>query len=291
MKKPFTFLLLMTVHYAANSQSFYTKVSAGYAFPLAAEMIGYNYTGIFMEEIDPVNGNVVVGSIQKEESLEGSFSTGFSASAAVGYRFTDIVGLEINGSYFLGSEYKSSQLFQYILDDELTREYRTTYARSVRGFTVSPALRTDIPAGDGRLKPFLTVGPSVGWFTGTYEYNDISNIGGELSSQKAKEKYSGGVALGIRSSLGIELKVNETISFFAEMAVSAMRYHPKEKEITKYEVDNEDRLSTLTEGQRKTSLVNKVESDSRTEDYVGEEIGPSFGMNNIAAMGGIKISF
>ena len=57
--------------------------------------------------------------------------------------------------------------------------------------------------------------------------------------------------------------MNRRISFFSEITFTGMNYYPKESEITRYIIDGEDNLSTLTQNVRKTKYVNEITLDSQ----------------------------
>ena len=74
-----------------------------------------------------------------------------------------------------------------------------------------------------------------------------------------------------------------------------MNYYPKKSEVTRYEIDGEDRLNTLTADQRKVNYFERVTRDTDgpidSDDQPDQQPRISIPLSSIAANVGVKVSF
>ena len=69
--------------------------------------------------------------------------------------------------------------------------------------------------------------------------------------------------MGLRAGVGVTYMLNSSFSLFTEMVFLGMNYYPKESEITRYVINGEDKLNSLTNNVRKTEYVKSVTTDTR----------------------------
>ena len=290
MKTLFT-ILLLGFSYFVHGQSFYIKVSSGYAFPLGSDNLGEKRSSAYIQETDPESGIYFPALTSKSEVIKGTYGSGVTSSVTFGYMLSENLGLEATASYIHGKKYRSSSIHQDITDDVVMNTSQTTTVDQAKSFIVSPSLRLSA-AGDRKLVPFISGGPAISFSSLMRDYEHNSDFEDEQNTQRT-EKYSGGISIGFRSALGIELKLTERLSLFSEVTVLVLSYYPREMEVTQYRVNNEDLLRSLNERQQKTVYLKNYQSDTRTDDRPNESptraLRFSFGMNNIAAMGGLKM--
>lgn len=79
------------------------------------------------------------------------------------------------------------------------------------------------------------------------------------------------------------------------MAFNSISYYPKEKEITQYVVNGENKLPAMSEQDRRTVYVKSISTDSRTLDTEnaaepGKAIRISFPVSNVMANIGMKLT-
>lgn len=291
-------LVLLAIPVLVSAQSsFYIKLGGGYSFPLSSYDMGTNSEQTLLRTINPETGAYVPAIITKQKEVRGSHGTGLNISAAVGYNFTDVVGVEISANYIDGKEYKTSALTQDILDDGNTV---TTTNRGVNNMTsastvmlISPSLRLTAPGG--LFRPYLSAGPLLGFVNIKNEYYGYSDYDG-VDEEIRHEKFSGGLSIGMRGALGVDIRLSDAFALFSEVAFNSISYYPKEKEITKYEVNGEDKLPAMAERDRRTVYVKSLSTDTRNRDLQNEADQPgkairiSFPVSNVMATIGVRLA-
>ena len=289
-------MVFVTLCSFVNAQTFYVKAGGGYSFSLSPYSMGVNSKDIFWRERDLQTGNFVPAIIKESREVKGSYSAGFNASATVGYNLTDIIGVEIGASYIHGKEYKTSDLAQDITSDAgvitIDNSSLSTSKSAATVILVSPSFRLTAPGGF--LQPYLAAGPVLGFAKLENEYEAHSDYDGEQKEVR-HEKYSGGLSIGMRGAVGVDIRLSETLALFSELTFNSINYFPKEKEITKYEVNDVNRLPDLTERERRTVYVKNVATDTRDENYNDPDEPAkanrvSFAMNSLVANVGIKLT-
>lgn len=199
-----TLALAIPVLVSAQS-SFYIKLGGGYSFPLSSHDLGTSSEETLLRTINPETGAYVPAIIRKDSEVRGSYGTGLNISGAVGYNFTDVVGVEMIANYINGKEHKISSLTQDLLGDGNTV---TTTNKAFSNMTsastvmlISPSFRLTVP-GD-LFRPYLSAGPLLGFVTIKNEYytrSDYDNVWEETRH----EKFSGGLSIGMRGTYPIE---------------------------------------------------------------------------------------
>lgn len=290
-----TLALAIPVLVSAQS-SFYIKLGGGYSFPLSSHDLGTSSEETLLRTINPETGAYVPAIIRKDSEVRGSYGTGLNISGAVGYNFTDVVGVEMIANYINGKEHKISSLTQDLLDDGNTV---TTTNKAFSNMTsastvmlISPSFRLTVP-GD-LFRPYLSAGPLLGFVTIKNEYytrSDYDNVWEETMH----EKFSGGLSIGMRGTLGVDIRLSDVLALFSEVAFNSISYYPKEKEITQYVVNGENKLPAMSEQDRRTVYVKSISTDSRTLDTEnaaepGKAIRISFPVSNVMANIGMKLT-
>jgi hypothetical protein len=72
-----------------------------------------------------------------------------------------------------------------------------------------------------------------------------------------------------------------------------MNYYPEEGEITRYTINGEDKLSTLTGNVRKTIYADKIENDSREttiENSPGKSLRFPVAMSSVSGNVGVVLN-
>lgn len=292
------FLLTMvffTISFNLLAQSsFYVKIGGGYSFPLSSQNIGVNTKSIYWRDVNPETGAYVPAIINEYKEVKGSYGAGINASATIGYNFTENIGAEISTTYVDGKEYETSAIGQDIINDEgitITNSSLSTHTSAARVILISPSLR--LTASDGFLRPYLTAGPVLGFATLETEYDATSDYEDE-NKETRHERYTGSVSIGMRGALGLDIRLNDALALFSEVAFNSIRYSPKEKEITKYEVNDENKLPDMTERERRTVYDKNFTTDTREDDYNDADkpakASPvSFAMSNLMVNVGLKL--
>jgi len=275
-----------------NGQAYF-KLSPGNGFPIAGEHLGSESRQELTTTIDPETGFEVPRIVTSSENIHGSYGAGPIFSGTFGYMFTDNLGVEAVISYFSGREYEAvaTNLDQRL--SQIRYESRASTLTRSNGFLFSPLLK--LTAGDGLIRPYLMAGPVFGKVDFRRDHDSMSIDEGVTSSEKTSTEYSGGLAKGARGVVGVEFAIKNNFSLFTEVVITGMNYYPKKSEVTRYEIDGEDQLNTLTVEQRKVNYVERVTTDTDGPIDSGDEPDRqpriSMPLSSIAANIGVKLSF
>lgn len=274
---------------AYSQQKIYFKVGGGYASPLAPYNIGMNTKQTMLREANPESGDYITAIIRETTEVNGSYGAGFNGSLTIGYPITEIIGVEINGSYFHGKKYKASSILREIVDDEVFFSSSGKSTSRADIILITPALILNAPGNP--IRPYLSAGIVFAFATMEEQFYTTSDFDLEKMIQHAK--YTGGISIGMHGSVGLDFKLTESLSLFSEIPFNSITYYPKEKEIVKYEIDGQNFLQTMDESFKRTVFVKSVKSDSRNgmsdNSKPRREQRISFAMSNLNANVGLKI--
>lgn len=287
-----TVFLLFVVISLAQGQT-YVKLGFGYGFPLAGERLGTDRRQELTTTLDPQSGFQVPRLVTESESVHGSYGAGPLVHAAFGYMFTDQLGVEAMVSYVVGNEYEvtntgvDSRLGQVVYDS------RSTLTMSANGFFLAPMIK--LTASEGMVRPYLMAGPVFGKVTFERSEHATTFDQGTTTTERAVVQYRGGLARGARGVIGVELALKSAFSVFVEGVITGMNYYPREAELTRYQVNDEDRLGTMTIRQRNAVFVNKVVDDTDepipSNDRPHQQARFSMPLSSLTANVGVKVSF
>ncbi len=261
MNKFFIFSLVLMSHFA-NAQ-IYVKAGGGYAFPLPSQTAGTSSTGAIVKTTDPQTGNYVPTILNNTESIKQSYHTGINGSVTVGYMFSDHMGFDLAFSFTKGREQELSMLHQNITDGIEVSRSESRRTMQSNAFYLSPTLM--LMAGEGVIRPYVAAGPVFGKVRLETEISELSYVTPEWNLiQKMTDK--GGLSLGMRGTLGVLIKVSETIGLFAESTFTTINFSPKEGELTQYEVNGQNELPTLNVNQRWFNYVDRIVYNSEDDN-------------------------
>lgn len=258
------FVFCLFVPAAYGQHRVYFKIGGGYAFPLATYSMGTDVKQLYLRETDPETGNYIPSYIDETVAVNGSYSSGFSASLTIGYPINEIIGIEINGQYIHGKKYRTTSISEDIIDDEVVFFSRGKATSRANVMLISPSLVLTAPGN--KLRPYISGGVVFAIAKLENEHTTTSN---DLEFEPAKfivhEKHTGGISIGLRGCVGMDFKFTESLSLFSEISFNSISHYPKEKEITKYEVDGQNLLETMDEHTKRTVFVKKVINDTRND--------------------------
>src|SRR5688572_8106236 len=213
MKTHFT-ILLVIVTTVVQSQSFYLKTGAGYSFSAAAQNQGINSSELYIRQTDPVAGHYVSSLANHYSEVKGSLGAGLTVNGAVGVEPGDNIGVEIRFEYIHGKRYESSTYNADIVDRVIEHSSTSTFLRHANSFQVVPLLRF-FPDADG-LRPYLAAGPVFATAKVIEEQLYLSNYEGDNFQSFQKAIYTDGVTLGVAGAAGVETRLTDRVSIFAE---------------------------------------------------------------------------
>jgi hypothetical protein len=241
MKKTFLFIVFIIYSIVLHAQGLYFGGSIGYGH-------GVNTT-------TPNQNLAVTGNLPK-----GSFGTGFTPCASVGYLFSRNIGTELGVGYLIGAS-----TYQ-------TKETTTTYnaigtARiTMKSFYINPSLV--IKAGKGKIVPYGRLGIFLG-LVNTGIYHNQYDYYPENKNVEDKTIYQGGVAIGSSSNLGVDVMLSDKIAVFGELSARIAMWTPGKQNETSTVTDN-------VTNSKMTSSTGYYNSTSTPFSTIGLNVGVKY---------------
>ncbi len=266
MKKLITLTLFMFLTSATFAQ-FYIRGNVGYNFVAGAQRIG-------TDEIEQ-NDN---GYSRTEKGVYGSYGSGISIQAAVGGSISGALGYDVAFGYLVGKKY--SEMYSYTTNGTLqSSNENEAYSRS---FQFAPSL--SFTAGTGHVQPYTRFGPVVAVTSMNVKTTDYNIYYGYEIVDEYKMKAN--LSIGFTCALGVSYELSDKLHLFSEANFISLTYAPKERELTGYTVDGEDRMDDVEPSMRKVKYKDKI-------TYTGEDWSPiqpreKFTMGSIGIQVGVK---
>jgi hypothetical protein len=236
----FSFLAaILPLHLQA--QGFYAGLNAGYGFPAAT-------SASFGE--DMLTTITSSGYTVQHTTRNLSFGTGMSYGLYLGYLFSPHLGAELNVDYLSGHQY-----ILHTETDDGTSSSTTKMDDSWKGSLtrLTPCLRFQV--GEKKAKLYLKTGMIIGLSPSVvHEASGTFTAPATSTSSDDVWEYSGGISLGLRTTLGFMYKVSETVNFFSEMTFNYQNWAPQRMLHTKSISNGTDILSRQNPSQAETDF-------------------------------------
>lgn len=176
---------------------------------------------------------------------------GFNGYASFGYKFLKYVSVEISVNEFLGLAAGGDSV-SHLLGS-------STADAKIAGkmFSVVPAIV--ISAGLEKVNPYARFGLLIGAAPSVMTKYSQTNV--STNPQQDMEiwnHYYGGVALGYAAAGGVTFNISNLINIFTELQFTHATWSPNHSEITKYTVNDVDKLSTLSTYEKQVDFVNSM---------------------------------
>lgn len=209
--------------------------------------------------------NIIPGDIPAQQTISettitGSFGEGWRAGITPGYRFSNIIGLEMGINYYESKSQKMMWQRGYLDNQEVLNLYSTAKARA---FDIAPALVVHIPV-NFTLKPYAKVGiivPVGGYMESITTANDItgsiapsldilpadlpSNTIMALTNVKRIDHISANPTVGFQSAIGFDYTIRNRCSLYAELEYRNISVGSRKKDL--YELSGD--YTIITDGQ------------------------------------------
>jgi hypothetical protein len=282
-------LVAMTFIGFAQAQSF--KFSVGYGLPWISQQIGTNSSTSYTTTLDPNTGAEIPRTTNVSKIVKGSYGAGWNASGAFGYKLSEHIGLELGISYLAGKEYSTQSSFTDRSLDVLRSSSQETETSKSRAILFTPAIK--FLTQKREFTPYFLIGPVLGKINYHRSLERSTEEAGSVNSEFRNTRFRGGISLGLRGAVGATIVLNKKISLFSEITFIGMNYYPEEGEITRYTINGEDKLSTLTGNVRKTIYADKIENDSREttiENSPGKSLRFPVAMSSVSGNVGVVVN-
>ncbi len=214
------------------------------------------------------------------------YGQGINPGVSIGYMFNKKMGVELSGSFHLGSNTKSEDI-AYFGGEYFTLNFgESSQAQELSVMLVMQSSYRDVNF-------YLKLGPSIGLASITHEEEYmVSTQGFEYSKEYRKYRESGGFAFGLQSAMGMEIPINKKLSFIGEAFVRVLQYNPAKQEWLEYTDENGNSLmenvpeeDRIVQYKKETETLRKGFYNSREQPKV------NFTINSLGARFGIRYSF
>jgi len=202
-----------------SAQQFYLKFMGGYGIGTSPETIISSYT---------TDNDERTNTFSKYDADNFSFGKGFSFNITPGYSFNDIIGVELELGYL-----KSEAVYQkqYFTMPSITDNLNIGY--NAASFNIIPSVVLKTSYMD--FQPYLKIGAIFAFSSvdrTVDEYYTNNTPMGFSSLYHFKYEYTGGLAMGISSALGVSYKVTKDINVLFEINNKNLSFSPTKGELT-----------------------------------------------------------
>ena len=284
MKKViFTFMCVSAL--ALNSsfgQGFYIKGGASYAFPAGRQPF--------------ITNDVRIGATGFSEILVAtSYGKGVIPTVGIGFMFTENIGIEIAGSYLFGGKTESN-ISQLIGPDQTET---ISISSSATGINILPALVLRAPI-NGQIGIYSRTGLIMP--VGGKIVTDITDVyaGTDMNTSIAyTREVKGKMTLGFAGAIGLNVRLSDRISFWAEANGQLLNVWAKSAELTAFTQDGDDILATLPVVDKQTTYVKEIYQNSNNDVNPGglnkglpyQELTEQVSFHNVGVGLGVAIHF
>lgn len=217
------FALVLIVATKSNAQKSMVKFQVGYGLPLSQSTI--------------INLGQTVNSTTTITALSGSYGGGLQLEAGYIYSFSDALSFQFDAAFLQG---KKINVTLPVGTGSVLNSYYAHFGE------LAPMIR--INGKEGKLKPYMAVGPLIG-FGNTFAQSTFASSSSSVS--ESVRKYSGSLTFGAKSIVGVEFKANK-FSYYIQATMINMSFSPTKSEITKDVQNGVDVSGNLTVAQKQT---------------------------------------
>jgi len=228
------------------AQGAYLNVNSGYSTSMSSQ----NLSGFENSTFDSYS--------MKSEQINFSFGKGLNFGADFGYMFNKNLGAEIGVSYLIGGNTISTRT---------QPNYTSEMTISSKMLRINPSLV--ITSGFEKINPYAKFGLILGSGYVISSSNQEASLFSGQQSNYQSFKLSGGIAIGLTSSIGALYKINDKLSFFGELNMINLSYGPTKGIKTDFRIDGVDMLPSLTTRQKETEYLDsftETSSNSNPQD-------------------------
>lgn len=270
--KKIVLLFSVAVGLSANnllSQGKYVSLGGGYSFA--------NSSG----NIEGFTNEVFTSNSFSEEPINISYGKGINFGLSFGYMFNKNFGLELGFLYLKSSKIEATKV-NYMTNE--TDDY-TTYSTSIQ---IIPSIV--VSGGSGKIIPYAKFGLIIS--TGNIHLDSESFDGTDIMI--VNFELTGGVGFGVKSSIGMNVKLNKLFSIYTELNNVSLSYAPLKGKIYEASINGVDYLDQLSPYEKDIDFVDKYVNDSNNPQQTsipskvikGKYQFSSFGINL-----GIRLNF
>ncbi|WP_379088722.1 outer membrane beta-barrel protein [Pedobacter sp. UC225_65] len=225
---------------AQEGRGFYLKPSGSYFLkvtPVEFPNVGSLQPRDYVFSINPLTGAQTRIS---EETITGSFGQGWRAGLTGGFRFNEVVALEMGANFFKSEENTMAKQTGYIGS---TQVLGLKSVGQVTAVDLTPSLVFHLPT-QAKFKPYLKIGAVVP----VYGYLDINTVVSDQTGSIAKtvnpnfvaveltrtERVKPKPTVGFLGAAGFNYPLGKNISFFSEIEYRNVSVNSDSKEVRSF---------------------------------------------------------
>jgi opacity protein-like surface antigen len=214
-------------------------------------------------QTNPFGGEGNTEKAQSESSFDplttttykkGGYGKGINVGITFGKEMSENIALELGASYFLGSK-QTINTFTNSFGYE-----KNELSATIINIVPSLVIKTSNEDGANLYAKF---GPAIG-IGGKIKTKNEKKLGTDIAI--AEGETSKGISIGIQSALGLDYPVSDKLSIIAELNFRDQKLAPKEGSVTKYTINGQDRLSSLSVSDKQIEFVNELTSNDNADD-------------------------
>ncbi|TKC12137.1 porin family protein [Pedobacter polaris] len=254
--------------FAQEGRGFYLKPTGSYFLkvtPVEFPNVGSIQPRDYVFSINPNTGAQTRIS---EETITGSFGQGWRAGLTGGFRFNDVVALEMGVYYFKSEEQTMAKQTGYIGN---TQVLSLKAVGQVTALDLTPAIVFNLPT-QAKFKPYLKIGavvPVYGYLAINTAVNDQTGaiarsvnpnfVAIELTrTEEVKPKPT----VGFLGAAGFSYPIGKNISFFSEIEYRNVSVNSDSKKVTAFAG-----TGTLANGAKVNVGLNDLPTGVRETNY------------------------
>jgi opacity protein-like surface antigen len=236
----FVFFMSILSLNAQDQKGFYVKPAVSYFFKVTP--VEFPNVGSLQprETVLTINPSTGASTVVSEKTITGSFGQGLRAGAAVGYRFNDVVALELAANYFQST---GQTMAKQSATAGTTNVLSLESIGKATAIDLAPALVLSIPTKN-KLKPYVRTGfilPVYGYLEINSKVTDLTgavaatlNPAFKAATIDRTERVKPTPTIGFVSGLGLEMAFSDRISLTTELEYRNVSVGSKSKEITAF---------------------------------------------------------
>jgi len=272
MKKLFLFAVALAVSsttlFAQEGRGFYLKPNGSYFLkvtPVEFPNVGTLQPRDYSFSINPTTG---AQSLISERNITGSFGQGWRAGISGGFRFNDIVALEMGVNYFKSDENTMAKQAGFIAANQVLA---LEAVGQVTAIDLTPSLVFHLPT-TAKFKPYVKVGavvPVYGYLTINTAVNDkVGAIARTVNPNfvaitlTRSEEVKPTPTVGFLGGAGFNYPLGKNISFFSEIEYRNVSVNSDSKEVKSF-----SGVGTLANGTQVNVGLNDLPTAVREVNY------------------------
>lgn len=259
MKKKLS-LILVIISIQSFSQLSIT-IDNKYGFKMPGAYAQLYYSGPYAWGYGNTSSNASSNTI---ESKKYNFGNGFQTGISLRYGFKKGFGIDLGGSYLLGSKSQTTDKYtsssssnsSNSTEEYKSRIYRVNFGLSVIGEgKIAPAVKMGCTMGMGKI---LWTNKSTQTST-QYSYNPNPPYNTytmtTTDTYESESKFYGGISWGFYAAAGVSYKANDNVSLLLCLDIVSLNFSPKKYILTKSTKNGTDELSKMLKSEKEVEFV------------------------------------